>query len=149
MCIRDRVKDGLIDSFSFAAGVPISAFSQIAAENPVNIFGFTEEQRAKILEAMPEVSAYDIPSDLYPGAPSHGTVAMWNFATASAEMPDSLAYEITKMVMENNDAMVQIHAAAAETLAENAVKNTFLPYHPGAVRYFDEAGIEIPAELRN
>ncbi|MCQ0970437.1 TAXI family TRAP transporter solute-binding subunit [Paracoccus sp. TK19116] len=143
-----QVKDGLIDAFSFAAGVPISAFSQIAAENPVNIFGFTDEQRNTILEAMPEVSAYDIPADMYPGIEGHGTVAMWNFATASEDMSESLAYEITKLVMENNEAMVQIHAAAAETLPENADKNTFLPYHPGAVRYFDEAGIEIPAELR-
>lgn len=143
-----QIKDGLIDAFSFAAGVPISAFSQIAAENEVNIFGFTEEQRGAILEAMPEVSAYDIPADLYPGVPAHATVAMWNFATARSDMPESLAYEITKMVMENNEAMVQIHAAAAETLPENADKNTFLPYHPGAVRYFDEAGIEIPDDLR-
>ncbi|WBU53103.1 TAXI family TRAP transporter solute-binding subunit [Paracoccus sp. SCSIO 75233] len=143
-----QVKDGLIDAFSFAAGVPISAFSQIAAENDVNIFGFTEEQRNQILEAMPEVAAYDIPEDMYPGVPAHGTVAMWNFATASEDMPESLAYEITKMVMENNEGMMQIHAAAKETLPENADKNTFLPYHPGAVRYFDEAGIEIPEELR-
>ncbi|RNF35245.1 TAXI family TRAP transporter solute-binding subunit [Paracoccus methylarcula] len=143
-----QVKDGLIDAFAFAAGVPISAFSQIAAENKVNIFGFTEEQRDQILETMPEVSAYDIPEGMYPGVPAHGTVAMWNFATASAEMSESLAYEITKLVMENNEAMVQIHAAAAETLPENADKNGFLPYHPGAVRYFDEAGIEIPDELR-
>lgn len=143
-----QLKDGLIDAFAFAAGVPISAFSQIAAENPVNIFGFTDEQRDKILEAMPEVSAFDIPADLYPDTPAHGTVAMWNFATASVEMPESLAYEITKLVMENNEAMVQIHAAAAETLPENVGQNSFLPYHPGAVRYFDEAGVEIPDELR-
>ncbi|MFS4439228.1 TAXI family TRAP transporter solute-binding subunit [Paracoccaceae bacterium GXU_MW_L88] len=143
-----QVKDGLIDAFTFAAGVPISAFSQIAAENDVNIFGFTEEQRNQILEAMPEVAAYDIPDDMYPGVAGHGTVAMWNFATASVDMPESLAYEITKMVMEGNEAMVQIHAAAKETLPENVDKNTFLPYHPGAVRYFDEAGIEIPEELR-
>ncbi|AMY71797.1 TAXI family TRAP transporter solute-binding subunit [Frigidibacter mobilis] len=144
-----QVKDGLIDAFAFAAGVPISAFAQIAAENEVNIFGFTEEQRAQILEAMPEVAAFDVPGGLYQGFPEgHGTVAMWNFAVATADMPESLAYEITKMVMENNEAMMQIHATAAETLPENADKNSFLPFHPGAVKYFDEAGIAIPDELR-
>ncbi|GGE13519.1 hypothetical protein SAMN05421774_103188 [Gemmobacter megaterium] len=144
-----QVKDGLIDAFAFAAGVPISAFAQIAAENPVNIFGFTEEQRAKILEAMPEVSAFEVPGGLYQGFPEgHGTVAMWNFAITHADMPESLAYEITKLVMENNPAMLQIHATAAETIPENADKNGFLPFHPGAVKYFDEKGIQIPAELR-
>lgn len=144
-----QVKDGLIDAFAFAAGVPISAFAQIAAENPVNIFGFTEEQRDRILEALPEVSAFDVPGGLYQGIPDgHLTVAMWNFAIVHEDMPESLAYEITKLVMENNEAMMQIHATAAETLPENAAQNTFLPYHPGALRYFDEKGIEIPAELR-
>jgi len=144
-----QVKDGLIDSFAFAAGVPISAFAQIAAENEVNIFGFTEEQRAQILEAMPEVAAFDVPGGMYQGFPEgHGTVAMWNFAVATADMPESLAYEITKMVMENNESMMQIHATASETIPANADKNGFLPFHPGAVKYFDEAGIAIPDELR-
>lgn len=144
-----QVKDGLIDTFSFAAGVPISAFAQIAAENDVNIFGFTAEQQAKILEEMPEVSAFEVPGGLYQGFPDpHLTVAMWNFAVAHEDMPESLAYEITKLVMENNPAMMQIHATSAESIPANVDKNTFLPYHPGAVRYFEEQGIEIPAELR-
>lgn len=144
-----QVKDGLIDAFAFAAGVPISAFAQIAAENPVNIFGFTEEQRGKILEAMPEVAAYEVAGGMYQGFPEgHGTVAMWNFAIAHQDMPESLAYEITKLVMEDNETMMQIHATSAETLPENADKNTFLPFHPGAVKYFDEKGIEIPDDLR-
>lgn len=144
-----QVKDGLIDAFAFAAGVPISAFAQIAAENEVSIFGFTEEQQAQILAALPEVSAFEVPGGLYQGFPEpHQTVAMWNFAVAGADMPESLAYELTKLVMENNERMVQIHATAAETIPENALQNSFLPFHPGALRYFEEAGIEIPAELQ-
>ncbi|GHA35630.1 hypothetical protein GCM10007989_34530 [Devosia pacifica] len=144
-----QVKDGLIDAFAFAAGVPIAAFSQIAAENDVNIFGFTEEQRDEILAEMPEMAAFDTPGGLYDGFPEEiPTVAMWNFAIASETMPESLAYEITKLVMENNERMVQIHSAAAESIVENVDKNTFMPFHPGAVRYYEEIGIEIPDALR-
>lgn len=144
-----QVKDGLIDAFAFAAGVPIAAFAQIAAENPVNIFGFSDEERGQILEAMPELAAFDVPGGLYQGFPDEGpTVALWNFAVSHQDMPESLAYEITKLVMENNDRMMQIHTTASETIPENVDKNTFLPYHPGAVRYFDEVGVEIPDELR-
>ncbi len=144
-----QVKDGLIDAFAFAAGVPIAAFAQIAAENPVNIFAFTGDEAAKILEARPELSAFDIPGGLYEGYPDpQGTVSLWNFAVAHQEMPETLAYEITKLVMENNDRMLAIHATAAETIAANTDKNSFLPYHPGAVRYYEEAGISIPDELK-
>jgi uncharacterized protein len=129
--------------------VPIAAFAQIAAENPVNIFGFTPEQQQEILSQRPELAAFEVPGGLYQGFPDpQQTVALWNFAVAHADMPESLAYEITKLVMENNDKMKAIHATAAETVPENVDKNTFLPYHPGAVRYFEEKGIAIPDELK-
>ncbi|MBC7158316.1 MAG: TAXI family TRAP transporter solute-binding subunit, partial [Rhodobacteraceae bacterium] len=48
-----QLKDALIDAFAFAAGVPISAFSQLAAETDVVMFGFTPEERATILEKHP------------------------------------------------------------------------------------------------
>ncbi|MFC6489321.1 TAXI family TRAP transporter solute-binding subunit [Nitratireductor sp. GCM10026969] len=143
-----QVKDGLIDAFAFAAGVPISAFAQIAAENDVNIFGFTPEQQEQIVEAHP-VAPFEVPGGLYEGFPDpQQTVAMWNFAIAHEDMPESLAYEITKLVMENNDRMRSIHASAKETVPENVDKNTFMTFHPGAVRYYEEAGVTIPDELK-
>ena len=144
-----QLKDGLVDAFVFAAGLPIGAFSQLAAEADVVMFGFTEDELAQIMEAHPEVSSFTIPAGTYTTqAEDQMSVAMWNFAIAHQDMPESLAYEITKLVMENNDRMLQIHAAAAATLPENVGNNSFLPFHPGAVRYFDEIGIEIPEDLR-
>lgn len=144
-----QLKDGLVDSFVFAAGLPIGAFSQLVAESDVVLFGFTDEELAKILEGHPEVAEFNIPAGTYTSQDDdQSSVAMWNFAIARADMPEDLAYEITKLVMENNDRMMQIHAAAAATLAENVGNNSFLPFHPGAVRYFEEIGITIADELK-
>ena len=145
-----QLKDGLIDAFLFAAGLPIGAFSQLAAEADVVTFGFTEAELATILAAHPEVSAFTIPAGTYSSQTEDQlSVAMWNYAVARADMPESLAYEITKLVLENNERMMQIHAAAAATLIENAVPNNgFLPFHPGAVRYLTEQGVEVPENLR-
>lgn len=145
-----QLKDGLIDAFVFAAGLPIGAFSQLAAEADVTTFAFTPEEHAAILEAFPEVSPFTIPAGTYPvQTEDQASVAMWNFAVAHQDMPESLAYEITKLVLENNDRMLQIHAAAAATLIENWDNNGFLPYHPGAVRYLEEQGITVPDYLRD
>ena len=144
-----QLKDGLVDAFVFAAGLPIGAFSQLAAEADVVMFGFTEDELATIMEGHPEVSQFNIPAGTYTAQDDDQlSVAMWNFAIAHADMPESLAYEITKLVMENNERMLQIHAAAAATLPENVGNNSFLPFHPGAVRYFEEIGIEIPDDLK-
>ncbi|WP_209427259.1 TAXI family TRAP transporter solute-binding subunit [Pararhodobacter sp. SW119] len=144
-----QLQDGLIDAFVFAAGLPIAAFSQLAAEADVNTFTFSEEEHAQILEAFPEVSSFTIPGGTYTMQDGdQPSVAMWNFAVVHQDMPESLAYEITKLVMENNDRMMQIHSAARATLPENHVNNGFLPYHPGAVRWFEENGYEIPDDLK-
>ncbi|TVP86032.1 MAG: TAXI family TRAP transporter solute-binding subunit [Thioalkalivibrio sp.] len=144
-----QLQDGLIQAFVFAAGVPIGAFSQLAAETNVRTFGFTPEEHETILENFPSVASFTIPAGTYSGQETDDTtVAMWNFAVAHADMPESLAYEVTRLVMENNERMVQIHAAARATLPENWDNNSFLPFHPGAVRYFEEQGIEIPEDLQ-
>ena len=44
--------------------------------------------------------------------------------------------------------MQQIHSSASETILDNVLNNGFMPFHPGAVRYYEEQGIEIPEELR-
>lgn len=144
-----QLQDGLIDAFVFAAGVPIAAFSQLAAETDACTFTFSEEEHAAVLGAFPEVSPFTIPADAYTVQDEdQPSVAMWNFAVVHADMPESLAYAITGLVMENNERMMQIHAAARATLPENFVNNSFLPFHPGAVRWFEENGFEIDPDLR-
>jgi uncharacterized protein len=144
-----QLSDGLIDAFAFAAGVPISAFSELAAQQDVVMFGFTPEEQAKVLEAFPAMADFTIPSGTYAGHDyDQETVALWNFAIAHKNLPDSLAYEITRLALDNNDRMVQIHATASETLVENWDKNTFMPFHPGAAQYYAEKGITIPDTLK-
>jgi len=47
----------------------------------------------------------------------------------------------------NQPRLLKAHPAARDTLPQNVDKNTFLPFHPGAVRYYREIGIKIPDEL--
>ncbi len=144
-----QLQDGLIDAFAFAAGIPISAFSQLEAQADVNIFSFSEEEMDQVLDDYPELSPAAIPAAVYNSLDEDlPAISIWNFAITHQDMPESLVYEVTKTVMENHDRMVQIHGAAEETLPENFEHNTFLPWHPGAVRWFEENGYEIPEDLR-
>ncbi len=144
-----QLKDGMIDAFLFAAGIPTGAFSQLAAEADVTIFSFSANELETVLKDFPEMAAYTIPANTYSvQKEDQKTVAMWNFVVVNKDMPESLAYEVTKLALENNPRMVQIHATAKATVPENWNKNTFLPFHPGAVRYYQEKGIQIPDNLK-
>jgi len=140
-----QLKDGLIDAFVYAAGLPTGAYSQLAVENDVRFLTMDEETLNTMMEAVPAMSPFTIPANTYEDQPEDvQTVSLWNFAIANEEMPDTLAYEITKLAMENHDRMVQNHSAAKETLPENVGKNTVIPFHPGAAKWFEENGHSVP-----
>jgi len=143
-----QVQDGLLDAFLFASGVPVPAFSEIETQQDVNFLDFTAEEVATLTRAYPEVAAGTLPATTYrkAGRPLN-IVGMFNFAIGHKSLPEDLVYEIVKAVLSQNDRLKQAIAAGSETLAVNANKNTFLPYHPGAARYLREAGQTIPANL--
>lgn len=144
-----QLKDGLIDAFVYAAGLPTGAYAQLAVENDVRFLSMGDETLAKMMELAPAMQPFTIPADTYEDQPEAlQTVSLWNFAIAHRDMPESLAYEITKLAMENHDRMVQNHAAAKETLAENVLRNQVIPFHSGAVRWFEENGYTIPENLK-
>ncbi|WP_235208594.1 TAXI family TRAP transporter solute-binding subunit [Sulfitobacter pontiacus] len=144
-----QLKDGLIDAFVYAAGLPTGAYAQLAVENDVRFISMDEETLGQMMEIVPAMAPFTIPADTYEDQPEDiQTVSLWNFAIAHQDMSESLAYEITALAMGNHDRMVQNHAAARETLAENVVKNAVIPFHPGAVRWFEENGYEISEDLK-
>ena len=65
----------------------------------------------------------------------------------SKDLPDDLVYAIVKAFYANHDRMVKAVPAARDSVVANLNRNTFIPYHPGAVRYYREIGITIPAAL--
>jgi TRAP transporter TAXI family solute receptor len=144
-----QLKDGLIDAFVYAAGLPTGAYAQLAVENDVRFISMDEETLSKMMEIVPAMAPFTIPANTYEDQPNDlQTVSLWNFAIAHQDMPDSLAYAITALAMENHDRMMTNHAAAKETLPENVLKNQVIPFHAGAVKWFEENGFEIPANLK-
>lgn len=144
-----QLKDGLIDAFVYAAGLPTGAYAQLAVENDVKFLSMDDGTLAKMKEVAPAMAPFTIPANTYEDQPDDlQTVSLWNFAISHKDMPESLAYEITALAMGNHDRMMSNHAAAKETLPENAVKNAVIPFHSGAVRWFEENGITIPDNLK-
>jgi uncharacterized protein len=143
-----QLGDGLLDAFPFAAGLPIAAYSEIEAQRAVVYFGFTKDEIKTLTTKFPELAETKIPAGTYKTLKEdQPTVGVFNFAIAHKDLPDDLAYAIVKAVMDNNERMKQGHAAAVETVPANAAKNTFLPFHPGAAKYFREKGVAIPENL--
>ncbi|MCE8016854.1 TAXI family TRAP transporter solute-binding subunit [Halomonas sp. MCCC 1A17488] len=143
-----QLQDGLLDVIAFAAGIPIPAVSQLEVQTDVNIIEFTEEEQQQVIEAFP-VSEFMIPASTYETLQEDArAVSMWNFAIARCDLPEDFVYEVTKVTMENNDKMRNVHRSAEHSVPENLEHNKVLPFHPGAVRWYEENGYEIDESLK-
>jgi TRAP transporter TAXI family solute receptor len=139
---------GDIDAFVTTVGAPASAFQSMVAKEPVTLLTLSSEQMEAIRKAMPELSPSKIAAGTYRSLDKdYVTVGMFNFTIGRADLPDDLVYQLIKAVFGNQPRLVEAFSGASETIPQNADKDTFLPFHPGAVRYYREIGINIPDAL--
>jgi uncharacterized protein len=76
------------------------------------------------------------------------TIAQPNFLAVREDIPEEDVYLITKSMYENLPFLQNIHAATKDMALEKAIAGLPLPLHPGAARFYEEQGIEIPDRLK-
>jgi TRAP transporter TAXI family solute receptor len=139
---------GRYDALVVTSGVPTPAVRQVEAKEPLMFIGLTPEQIEAIRKTMPELTISHIGSGVYSSLDKrYTTLGLFNFAIGRDDLPDELVYQLVKTIYVNHDRLLKAYPTAAETLPQNVDKNTFLPFHPGAVRYYREIGIKIPDAL--
>ncbi|MCC7427499.1 MAG: TAXI family TRAP transporter solute-binding subunit [Alphaproteobacteria bacterium] len=143
-----QMQDGLVHAFLFAGGQPIPNFTELEAMAPVNYIGFTEAEIARLRPNHPELAPTTIAAGTYRSQQGPiTTLGVFSFGAVHRDFPEDLAYLITRTVLESNAEMVRSYAGAKESVLANWNQNTVMPFHPGAVRYYREKGITIPANM--
>ena len=130
-----------IDVLAVGAGVPFPSFIELEAKNRVRYVTLTRENIAALRLAMPELSPSRVPAGTYPSLlRDYQTLGLYNFAVAHADLPADLVYNIVRVVFDKHEEMMEVHASAAATVSANMERNTFLPLHPGAIRFYRQIG---------
>jgi uncharacterized protein len=140
-----QVLDGEIDALWQGAVVPIPSLVEVANQTDAIVFGLSDAEVTAVLAKLPALSATTIPPGTYKGqAAEIKSFSAWNFVVANKDLPDEVAYGVTKAVLSATDPKSEIYPTAAGTRAANAANNHILPFHPGAMRFYREAGIALP-----
>lgn len=128
-----------IDGFATAGSWPAPNVMQAAAATDIVLISLTEEQVAATGR-----TRLVIPGGTYDGVDTDVvTTTLPVLAYTTAEMGEVTAYAFVRTIWENLDTMAAAspwwRGVTAELLAEMPV-----PLHPGAARYYEEAGITVP-----
>lgn len=138
--------DGSMDVLWQGAIVPIPSILEALARAPGVVFGPGAEVAARVAQRLPMLAPAVLPPGTYPGqtAPIESFSA-WNFIVAHRALPEETAHAITRAVLTVADPTRDIGPVAAATRKEAAVHNRVLPFHPGAERFYREAGVRLSA----
>ncbi len=132
---------GQIDALWQGAALPIPALKQVADSAEAVVFGLSDEAQAAMLKRFAFLSPAQIAANTYRGQTQAArSVAAWNFVMAHADFPEADAYWITRQVLLLADS-TQIHPSAAPTRMQNAPLNRVVPFHAGALRFYNEKGV--------
>ncbi len=75
------------------------------------------------------------------------TIAQPNFLAVNADVDEEHVYQLTKTMFENLGFLTAIHPATKAMSVEKALAGLPVALHPGAARYYKEAGLDVPERL--
>lgn len=140
----DSLLAGRIDALWQGAPSPIPALAVVATRASATVCGLSSEEQDVMLQRFPFLSRATVAGGTYPGqSATFGSVGAWNFVLAHKALPDERAYRVTRIALDAREPRTQIDPSAGGTVAANASRNTFLPFHPGALRYYRGRGIDV------
>ena len=144
----DDLRDGQIAVGIWDVAAPTSSVMEITATRDIRLISFSDAEIDKITSANPFYSRFEMAPGTYPGMDEPVVnPSVWNSVVCNKDYPEEYVYDITKAMFENIDHLIAIHHFASFSTPENTVEHSVAPLHPGAIRYLEEIGMEIPDRL--
>ncbi len=138
------LQDGRIDGFFYTVGHPNGNIKEATAgKRKTRIVSITDIE--PLVKKFPYYSLTNIDMAQYPEATNANekvtTVGMLATFVTSAKVPDDVVYAITNEVFENLDEFMKLHPALEGLTRETMLEGLTAPIHPGALKYYKEAGL--------
>lgn len=133
---QESLQSGQIDAAFITAGTPTGAVEGLNAVAKVFIVPVEDDKADELIAKYQYYAKEVIPAGTYGIAEDTPTVSVGAMLIIQNEVPEDLAYEITKAIYDNASKLT--HPKGALIKAETGLDGIGIPVHPGAQKYFDE-----------
>ncbi|MDR5904164.1 TAXI family TRAP transporter solute-binding subunit [Franzmannia qiaohouensis] len=139
----DALQNGQVDAFVTASSFPTPNVIETAASMSISLVSMSDEEIEQTGS-----TRQTIPAGTYSGVDADvETTSLPVIAYTTSNMDDETAYQLTKTFWERREAMEE-ESGWWGSIEPDMVGNIAGTLHPGALRYYDEADIEVPDSLR-
>ena len=143
----ERLADGQLDAYFYAAGWPVSAMVQLSTTKGMELHSFSDDDLAKINEIIPAYIPSTIPAGVYEGVDYEvKTPAVSALLVVSSDLSEELVYGITAALWNDNTRKLldNGHAKGKQITPDTALDGIAalgVPLHAGAEKFYKEAGL--------
>jgi TRAP transporter TAXI family solute receptor len=139
------VKNRRAVGFSTASSAPAGLVSEIAATTPIRLLELEDADYQKVSR---KFARYIIPAGTYKGVDYDvKTMSLLVGTYTTADLPDEVAYGITKAFWENRNVWEKSHPAMKLVKMEG-LNQLVAKVHPGALRYYEQIGFRVSDVLK-
>ncbi len=137
------MSDGALDAFFIVAGYPVTAIADLTRSVEIDLLPISDAPADNVLAFYPFFTKSVIPADTYEGVGEVATISIGAQLLVAANIEDDIVYRITAALWHENSRKLfdNGHAKGREIRIETALDGLAVPLHPGAERYYREAGL--------
>ncbi len=139
------LQDGRIDAFFYTVGHPNGSIKEATAgTRKVHFVPIPDSIIMPLIKKHPYFTKAYIPIKFYPFASNKKdvpTLAVKATFCTSIKEPAWIVYDITKEVFDNLETFKKLHPAFSVLTRQNMLTGLTAPIHPGALKYYREAGL--------
>lgn len=138
----DMIADGKADAAFMGGAIPIPAVTQLCSSQDVVFIKLDEDAPEKLSE-YPFYFTVPVKPEAYSDLEEEivGINCGSMHLITHADVAEDVVYNFTKIMYENRAEIGSKHPAGKALNPENAARDTGTPFHPGAIKFYKEAGI--------
>lgn len=136
----DALGRGELDALFFVSGVPNEAILSLSKQTPIRLIDLGALVDPMVAAHGPQYVVGPVPTSSYRLPDPVNTVSVKNYLVASRDLPEDLAYAITRITFEQQGAIQELAPAIRQPTPGAAIFTDPLDLHPGALRFFREQG---------
>ena len=142
----EQLRDGSVDAAFAILALPAASIIDVSTATDIVLVDIAGDALEQLLADDPSLTPVEVPAGTYPGQDGPAQwVTNWATLYGSTGLDDDQVYELVRVMYEQMNPDTVGHAVAAEIQLETALDGLGgIPVHPGAARYYEEQGIELP-----
>ena len=139
----DQLADGSVAAAFLGGAIPTAAITQVCSARGIRFLPYDEQAMASVAGEYVFFDRATIPAGTYRGQDVDylGLDVGSMHLIAHGSTPEDLVYRVTKTLWEQRESVAERHRAGRAIREGNVVRDTGTPFHPGAIRYYREAGL--------